>query len=128
MRKYFQVSGDNPMTGFTSRVVLLNKLGQSLQDFPEIFDEAGRPGNLVDHLRQEGDDNGIIDYATLWQVLQQLLLPIWPKERTHVDGRPVGDAWPLEVLAREAREAGDGQNVALTIQPFHKLTQWCVYP
>jgi hypothetical protein len=56
------------------------------------------------------------------------LIPSWPKDRTHIDGQPIGDAWPLQVLER--RSGGQGEAAvaeALHIQPFHKLTQWLAY-
>lgn len=69
---------------------------------------------------------GPLDYETLWTVLQKLLLPSWPKDRTHIEGVPLGDAWPLEVLKRRA--GGDGtKSATIHIQPFHKLTQWLAY-
>lgn len=67
-----------------------------------------------------------MDFDILWSILQELLLPAWPKDRTHVAGVPVGDAWPLEVLARiNAGKQERGE--AARIQPFHKLTQWLAY-
>ena len=61
----------------------------------------------------------------LWTTLQRLLIPSWPKNRTHINGQPIGDAWPLEVL--QQRSAGNGDATQLSIQPFHKLTQWLAY-
>ncbi len=62
----------------------------------------------------------------MWSVLQELLLPAWPKDRTQVAGVPVGDAWPLQVLER-VNTNQTGRSEALRIQPFHKLTQWLAY-
>jgi len=62
----------------------------------------------------------------LWSVLQELLLPAWPKDRTQVAGVPVGDAWPLQVL-ESINTNQAGRSEALRIQPFHKLTQWLAY-
>lgn len=45
--EYFQISPENPMVGVASRVRLLNDLGASLLQLPEIFGESGRPGNMV---------------------------------------------------------------------------------
>jgi hypothetical protein len=67
-----------------------------------------------------------LDFETLWTVLQKTLLPAWPKDRTHVSGVPIGDAWPLEVLARTNSGKGSENNTQ-NIQPFHKLTQWMAY-
>lgn len=53
-----------------------------------------------------------------------MLLPSWPKDRTHISGTPIGDAWPLKVLQDLA---GPDAPETTTIQPFHKLTQWLAY-
>lgn len=56
--------------------------------------------------------------------MQTVLLPSWPADRIRIEGIPLGDAWPLQVLAqRVAGEAGATE----VIQPFHKLTQWLGY-
>lgn len=64
-----------------------------------------------------------LDVLHLWDVLQTLLIPIWPKDRTCIDGTPLGDAWPLSTL-RNRIGPGDAAD---SIQPFHKLTQWLTY-
>lgn len=67
-----------------------------------------------------------LDYQDLWSILQEVLLPAWPQDRTHIRGIPIGDAWPLQVLARRAGfERNDTSTTC--IQPFHKLTQWLAY-
>ncbi|KAK8058568.1 hypothetical protein PG994_009016 [Apiospora phragmitis] len=66
----------------------------------------------------------VLDYEVFWSALQNVLIPSWPKDRTHVRGKPIGDAWPLQVLAD--RNQGDKEIGA--IQPFHKLTQWLGIP
>ena len=45
--RYFQVSTENPMVGVAARVQLLQSVGRSLLDLPDIFGAEGRPGNLV---------------------------------------------------------------------------------
>lgn len=70
--------------------------------------------------------DGILDFELLWSILQKVLIPSWPNDRTHIDGHPIGDAWPLEILRRKASEKNDG-NMSCCIQPFHKLTQWLAY-
>lgn len=52
------------------------------------------------------------------------MIPSWPKNRTHINGTPIGDAWPLKVLSQNASNSNDETS---TIQPFHKLTQWLAY-
>lgn len=64
-----------------------------------------------------------IDYEQLWSCLQSLLIPSWPSNRTVFEGKPIGDAWPLAVLA----EGQQDQSPRSSIQPFHKLTQWLAY-
>lgn len=46
-RKNFQITPDNEIIGDESRVSLLNSVGQSLLNLPEIFGASGRPGKLV---------------------------------------------------------------------------------
>ncbi len=75
-----------------------------------------------DHvLRHARDDKA--DLHDFWDTLQHLLIPIWPKDRTQVARQPVGDAWPLSTLERQA----DPQDTNGSIQPFHKLSQWLTY-
>lgn len=66
-----------------------------------------------------------MNYLELWAVLQKLLIPIWPSDRTHIDGHPVGDAWPLICLTKSSNPSTGNKTSA--IQPFHKLTQWLAY-
>ncbi|KAJ5550016.1 hypothetical protein N7535_002042 [Penicillium sp. DV-2018c] len=118
-----QVDEANPMIGVPARADILRKLGESLVNLKEIFGPSGRPGNLVDYLSSKTQD-GKLDYKVLWNVLQRLLIPIWPSDRTHLNGQPIGDAWPLRVLA----EQDDAKSKPYSnIQPFHKLTQWLAY-
>ncbi|KAJ5083778.1 hypothetical protein N7456_013205 [Penicillium angulare] len=125
-RTSFQISPENEIIGDTSRVSLLNSVGQSLLRLPEIFGELGRPGNLVDYLLDHRGGQKELQYEVLWDVLQKTLLPSWPKNRTQVEGIPIGDAWPLEVLAKINK--GDlSESNTNNIQPFHKLTQWLAY-
>ncbi|RSM16651.1 hypothetical protein CEP52_000372 [Fusarium oligoseptatum] len=119
----FQVSDSNPMLGVDSRAALLRSLGQSLLDHPDVFGAEGRPGNLVDYLVKTAGESSNLDILVLWDILQTLLIPIWPKDRTVVGGTAIGDAWPLSTL----RTGGQSDAAADNIQPFHKLTQWLTY-
>ncbi|RSL63477.1 hypothetical protein CEP53_004399 [Fusarium sp. AF-6] len=119
----FQVSDSNPMLGVDSRAALLRSLGQSLLDHPDVFGAEGRPGNLVDYLVKTAGESSNLDILALWDILQTLLIPIWPKDRTVVGGTAIGDAWPLSTL----RTGGQSDAAADNIQPFHKLTQWLTY-
>ncbi|KAI1140552.1 DUF1688 domain-containing protein [Hypoxylon sp. FL0543] len=122
----FQVSESNPMLGVESRAALLRSLGKSLLAHPDIFGAEGRPGNLVDHMLKTAGDSSNLDILTFWDVLQNLLIPIWPKDRTTVNGFPIGDAWPLSTLKKQAKSP-QSDDSADYIQPFHKLTQWLTY-
>ncbi|KAJ4252821.1 hypothetical protein NW762_010727 [Fusarium torreyae] len=124
--KHFQLSDENPLVGVSSRVQLLQSVGSSLLKLPAIFGELGRPGNLVDYLISKASDSKVLDYEQLWSCLQDVLIPSWPKDRPVFNGQPIGDAWPLDVLADIAEEQGDKQPRS-KIQPFHKLTQWLAY-
>jgi hypothetical protein len=47
---HFQITPEKPMVGVSSRVGLLNKVGESLHECPgaaQIFKPEGRPGNIV---------------------------------------------------------------------------------
>ncbi|KAM0437508.1 hypothetical protein ACHAPT_001872 [Fusarium lateritium] len=123
LAKGFQVSDSNPMLGVDSRAALLRSLGQSLLDHPDVFGAEGRPGNLVDYLVKTAGESSKLDVLVLWDILQTLLIPIWPKNRTTIGGTAIGDAWPLSTL--QNREAS--ATAAESIQPFHKLTQWLTY-
>ncbi|KAJ6155198.1 hypothetical protein N7470_005764 [Penicillium chermesinum] len=123
---HFQVSPTNPLVGVESRVTLLQNVGSSFLALPKIFGETGRPGHLVDYLLENRGNSERLDFENLWGALQETLLPAWPKNRTHIRGIPIGDAWPLQALARLNPESG-AQNETAHIQPFHKLTQWLAY-
>ncbi|KAL5333305.1 hypothetical protein BJX70DRAFT_70366 [Aspergillus crustosus] len=121
----FQIDDEtNPLVGAAARVEILQKLGQSLLDNPEIFGSTGRPGALVDYLTRSSTET--LDYTDLWTALQTLLIPIWPSDRTKISGVPIGDAWPLSVLSKHESTSSKDPEIA-TIQPFHKLTQWLAY-
>ncbi|KAI0173382.1 DUF1688-domain-containing protein [Hypoxylon sp. FL1284] len=121
--KGFQVTPENPLIGVSSRVKLLNSVGESLLRLQDIVGPTGRPGNLVDYLTNLSGDSKTIDYELLWATLQQILVPSWPADRPRIQGFPIGDAWPLDVLSSNAK---GGRDVDI-IQPFHKLTQWLGY-
>ncbi|KAB2107579.1 hypothetical protein AG0111_0g3842 [Alternaria gaisen] len=121
----FQISESNPMLGVDSRANLLRSLGKSLLSHPTIFGEEGRPGNVVDYMKTTTSDPSTLDILTFWDVLQNLLIPIWPQDRTVVNGQALGDAWPLSTLKTQSKEGTSDESTF--IQPFHKLTQWLAY-
>jgi len=112
------------MIGVGPRAKLLSRLGDSLLQHSDIFGPEGRPGNLIDYVITTADPNSKeLDYRVFWSTLQKLLIPIWPKDRTQIEGTPIGDAWPLRVLEKQ----NGSQDIKKNIQPFHKLTQWLAY-
>lgn len=121
----FQISESNPILGLESRADLLRGLGKSLLAQPTIFGEEGRPGNVVDFLRKTAEDPSTLDILVIWDILQALLIPVWPRDRTTVNGHPIGDAWPLSTLKTQPMSAITDESNC--IQPFHKLTQWLAY-
>lgn len=74
-------------------------------------------------LSKRASESANLDVLVLWDVLQTLLIPAWPKNRTTIAGMPIGDAWPFSILQREANTGAAAEG----IQPFHKLTQWLTY-
>lgn len=81
---------------------------------------------FLDYMLKGTENSSTLDVLVLWDVLQELLIPIWPKDRTAVDGVPIGDAWPLSTLEAQASSPAPADSAAY-IQPFHKLTQWLTY-
>ncbi|KAG0645006.1 urg3 [Hyphodiscus hymeniophilus] len=116
-----QSSAENPLVGLEGRAELLQGLGDSLLSLPEIFGQTGRPGNMVDYLLLSMNESKALSLELLWDLLQQLLIPTWPRSRTLYENKPIGDAWPLHVFSGGASSSG------IVIQPFHKLTQWLTY-
>lgn len=74
-----------------------------------------------DHILKQQSANKEIHLDEMWRILQDLLIPTWPTDRTCIDGKQLGDAWPLQVLKDTGNSSGSN------IQPFHKLTQWLTY-
>ncbi|CAI6339631.1 unnamed protein product [Periconia digitata] len=125
LAKGFQVTESNPLLGTESRADLLRGLGKSLLAQPKVFGENGRPGAVVDYLRSNSEDPSKLSVKTFWDILQTLLIPVWPKDRTTLNGQSIGDAWPLSTLEKNA--ASPSKDETDRIQPFHKLTQWLAY-
>ena len=72
---------------------------------------------------KSSQDSSQLDLHAFWSVLQRVLIPIWPKDRTSINGQPIGDAWPLNTLQKHSKSG----NPTDGIQPFHKLSQWLTY-
>lgn len=80
----------------------------------------------LDYMVKTAGESTKLDVLAFWDVLQTLLIPIWPKDRTTVGGIPIGDAWPLSTLRYQVTSS-ESKDDAEFIQPFHKLTQWLTY-
>ncbi|KAF2685307.1 DUF1688-domain-containing protein [Lentithecium fluviatile CBS 122367] len=119
-----QVTESNPIDGLQGRAGLLMRLGDALQN-QEVFGLEQRPGNMLDYLLSHPSTQAssvpIIPLPTLWNTLMDSLAPIWPSTRTQIDGIPIGDAWPCQVMPSHPTHPWEN------IVPFHKLTQWLAY-
>lgn len=76
----------------------------------------------------------IVPLPVLWNVLMNGLSPIWPSNRTALNGVALGDAWPCQAMPQPGTSPKvspfpNSNNAAAweSILPFHKLTQWLTY-
>jgi hypothetical protein len=117
----FQVDpATNPLVGLEGRAALLRRLGQALQDQPDLFGQPARPGHLFDLLVQRSKDGTAIHAHDLLTVLLTGLSPIWPAQNT-LDGIALGDCW------RHPAAGSDEEGPSSGWMPFHKLSQWLTY-
>ena len=118
----FQVSGSNPLVGMQERAILLRRLGEVMQEQPEVFGEDGRPSGLFDMIVSPlGPDVSHTAGATAHDILSQILISlsaIWPHSNS-LGTVPLGDCW------RHAAVRGEGLTDGW--MPFHKLSQWLTY-
>jgi Protein of unknown function (DUF1688) len=113
-----QVSAANPLVGLTGRWHLLQKLGQTLHQHPDLFgSDHPRPGNLVNYFVHQSGDGKL----SAEQILQTILVGL-------------GDIWPGGRMAAGVNVGDVGYHSALTgelpsdqLVPFHKLSQWLTY-
>ncbi|MES2912303.1 MAG: URC4/urg3 family protein [Pseudomonadota bacterium] len=113
----FQVVPNNPLIGLEGRAALLRRLGEALQNQPELFGTPGRPGHLFDLLSKTGK---AIQAHDVLSALLTGLSAIWPAQNA-IDGIALGDCWPLPAARSDAGGLSDGW------MPFHKLSQWLTY-
>ena len=115
----FQVSPANPLVGLDGRTALLNRLGQAVQDAPEVFGLADdpRPGGLFDTLAAQAQ-NGRIAAAAILEAILIHLGPVWPGRLTLGDVE-LGDTWRHPAARIDDATSG--------LVPFHKLSQWLAY-
>lgn len=113
LEKHFQVTEKNPLTGVSGRTSLLNNLGRTLRDIPELFPHA-RVSDLMEAWREKGSVSGE-------ELLGGLLFglgAIWPG-RLEREGVNLGDVWHYPPFG--------GPEDIKSLQPFHKLSQWLAY-
>jgi len=114
----FQVSETNPLVGVSGRAGLLNALGRTLREKPEVFGQTlPRIGNLYDYFVERADNGAIAARDMLITVLNAFSA-IWPG-RIEVGGENLGDVWRHPAIHRD--DATDG------LVPLHKLPQWLTY-
>ena len=118
----FQVTETNPMPGFDDRVILLRRLGEVLQEAPEVFGEEARPSGLFDMMiapagAAVSPTAAVAAHDILSQVLYSLSA-IWPTANA-IANVPLGDCW------RHSAVRGEGLSDGW--MPLHKLSQWLTY-
>ncbi len=114
----FQVSEINPLVGVGGRVGLLNALGRTIRDKPDIFGHTlPRIGNLYDYFVERANGGSITARDMLLTVLDAFST-IWPG-RIEIGGENLGDVWRHPVIHRD--DASNG------LVPLHKLSQWLTY-
>lgn len=118
----FQVSAANPMVGLEGRAVLLRRLGEAMQEQPEVFGrESGRPAGIFDLIVAPAPTVPATADVAAHDILSQILLTcsgIWPSGNA-LEGVPLGDCW------RHSAVRGVGLSDGWV--PFHKLSQWLTY-
>ena len=114
LKKYFQVTAENPLVGVEGRVQLLNNLSKAM--FNKKIFKDGRPGNIIDYL-QEKCGNTIPATEILRAVLDGFGV-IWPG-RLAAGEVNLGDVWMHSQLG----ERGTFE----CLVPIHKLSQWMTY-
>lgn len=117
-----QVRDDNPLAGLEARAVLLRRLGEAMDEQPEVFGHGvPRPCGIYTQILSPAPDVPYTADVTAHDILSQILLScsgIWPSGNT-LDGVPVGDCW--------RHEAVRGPGLTDGWVPFHKLSQWLTY-
>jgi hypothetical protein len=113
----FQATDENPLVGLEGRSHLLQKLGQVLEDYPNLFGvDRPRPGNLIDYLITQSQ-NDRLSVTTVFRAVLEGLGEIW-SGRLSIAGVNLGDVWHHSALPGESSDQ---------LVPFHKLSQWLTY-
>jgi hypothetical protein len=118
----FQVTESNRLIGLEDRVILLRRLGEVMQEEPEVFGESGRPCGIFDVIASPfGSAVSPTAATSAHDILSQILYsmsPIWPSGNT-IASVPLGDCW------RHSAVRGEGLSDGWV--PLHKLSQWMTY-
>ena len=118
----FQVRDNNPLVGIEGRAVLLRRLGEEMQERPEVFGrEVPRPSGIYAQILSPAPDVPRTADVTAHDILSQILLScsgIWPSSNS-IGSVPMGDCWRHEAVRGEGLSGG--------WVPFHKLSQWLTY-
>ncbi len=118
----FQVRDNNPLVGIEGRAILLRRLGEAMQEQPEVFGrEVPRPAGIYAQILSPAPDVPRTADVAAHDILSQILLScsgIWPSSNA-VGPVPLGDCWRHEAVRGEGLSDG--------WVPFHKLSQWLTY-
>jgi hypothetical protein len=122
LARAFQVSDTNRLVGLEDRAVLLRRLGEVMQEEPQLFGDAGRPCGIFDLIASPfGSAVAPTATASAHDILSQLLYGlsgIWPNTNA-IEQVPLGDCW------RHSAVRGEGLSDGW--MPLHKLSQWMAY-
>jgi hypothetical protein len=122
LARAFQVAEGNPLVGLDERAVLLRRLGEVMQEQPQLFGDAGRPCGIFDVIASPfGSAVAPTATASAHDILSQLLYGlsgIWPNSNA-IELVPLGDCW------RHSAVRGEGLSDGW--MPLHKLSQWMAY-
>ena len=122
LARAFQVSDTNRLVGLEDRAVLLRRLGEVMQEEPQLFGDAGRPCGIFDTIASPfGSAVSPTATASAHDILSQLLYGlsgIWPNTNA-IESVPLGDCW------RHSAVRGEGLSDGW--MPLHKLSQWMAY-
>jgi hypothetical protein len=118
----FQVRENNPLVGLEGRAILLRRLGEAMQEQPEVFGQhVPRPSGIYTLILAPAPELAYTADVAAHDILSQILLTcsgIWPAGNA-IDDVALGDCWRHEAVRGEGLTDG--------WVPFHKLSQWLTY-
>jgi hypothetical protein len=118
----FQVRDNNPLVGLEGRAILLRRLGEAMQEQPEVFGhQVPRPSGIYAQILSPAPEVPNTADVAAHDILSQILIScsgIWPSGNA-IDEVPLGDCWRHEAVRGEGLTDG--------WVPFHKLSQWLTY-